>query len=57
MLKENTEEELVHKKFERLPEMVDFHEFARLLRLDENNQAAQHLFKIHDKVDKIRNAN
>ncbi|OXU27771.1 hypothetical protein TSAR_009520 [Trichomalopsis sarcophagae] len=49
LLKENTEEELVHKKFERFPEMVDFHEFARLLRLDENNQAAQHLFKIHDK--------
>ncbi|XP_031785282.1 lysophosphatidylcholine acyltransferase isoform X2 [Nasonia vitripennis] len=49
LLKENTEEELVHKKFERFPEMVDFHEFARLLRLDENNQAAQHLFKIQDK--------
>ncbi|KAJ8683791.1 hypothetical protein QAD02_019583 [Eretmocerus hayati] len=49
LLKENTEEELVHKKCQRFPEIVDYYEFARLLRIDENNSASQLLFKIHDK--------
>ena len=40
----------MQKKCARFPEMVDFREFARLLRLDENNASAQHLFKINDKV-------
>ncbi|XP_011504965.1 PREDICTED: 1-acylglycerophosphocholine O-acyltransferase 1 isoform X2 [Ceratosolen solmsi marchali] len=49
LVKEKTEEDLVQTKCERFPEMVDFPKFAHLLRLDENNLAAQHLFKINDK--------
>uniref|UniRef100_A0ABD2WV41 Phospholipid/glycerol acyltransferase domain-containing protein n=1 Tax=Trichogramma kaykai TaxID=54128 RepID=A0ABD2WV41_9HYME len=49
LLKENTEEELVIKKCQRFPELVDYPKFVRLLKLDENNTAAQHLFKINDK--------
>jgi hypothetical protein len=50
MVKEKTEEDLVQRKCARFPEMVDFPKFAHLLRLDENNITAQHLFKITDKV-------
>ncbi|KAG7187843.1 hypothetical protein KM043_016878 [Ampulex compressa] len=44
-----TEEELVQKKSERFREEVKLQEFARLLRLDEEEPATQQLFRIHDK--------
>lgn len=45
-----TEEELVHKKTERLNEEVNLHEFAQILRIDEKEPATQQLFRIHDRV-------
>ncbi|XP_015434413.1 PREDICTED: 1-acylglycerophosphocholine O-acyltransferase 1 [Dufourea novaeangliae] len=45
-----TEEELLQKKTTRFSEDVDQHEFAQLLRIDENEPAAQQLFRIHDRV-------
>ncbi|XP_076243408.1 lysophosphatidylcholine acyltransferase isoform X2 [Calliopsis andreniformis] len=44
-----TEEELVQKKTERLSEIVDLHEFAQILRIDEKEPATQQLFRIHDR--------
>ncbi|XP_012276165.1 lysophosphatidylcholine acyltransferase isoform X2 [Orussus abietinus] len=50
LLKAKPEEELLQGKRGRLPEEVDLHRFATILRLDEKEASTQQLFRIHDKL-------